>query len=105
MLTSDDRTRGGRVRSVVLLSVLVTAGAALVALVPALAWDVRWSLAFVYVRWGVVFALLLLPLGHQVARRRGSSWALPWALRTPATALVLTAEGIVWDIVSARMRG
>ena len=83
----------------------MTAGAAIVALVPALAFDVRWSLAFVYLRWGVVFALLALPLAHQLAARRGRTWQLPWALRTPATALLLTCEGIVWDIVSAQLRG
>lgn len=106
--TADDTIatpEPGRVRSVVLLSVLVTAGAAIIALVPATAFDVRWSLAFVYVRWGVVFALLALPLAHQVAARRGHAWLLPWALRTPATALLLTIEGIAWDIVSAQVRG
>jgi hypothetical protein len=51
----------------------------------------------------VVFALLALPLLHQAARRMGRTWDLPWALRTPATALLLTAEGIVWDIVSANL--
>lgn len=104
MLRSDSDRRS-RAWDVVLLSVLVTVGAGLAALVPALAFGVRWSLAFVYIRWGFVFALLALPIVHQVATRSGRTWALPWALRTPATALLLTAEGIVWDIVSAQLRG
>lgn len=92
-----------RLRSVVLLSLLVTGAAALVALVPAAVSDVRWSWAFVMTRWMVVFALLALPLVHQVARARGASWTLPWGLRTPATGLLLTLEGIAWDIVSAQL--
>lgn len=102
-LLDDNAAR--RLRSVVLLSIAVTAVAALVAVVPALAFDVRWSLAFVYLRWGVVFALLTLPLAHQLAVRRGRTWELAWGLRTPATGLLLTVEGIVWDIVSAQLRG
>lgn len=100
-----ERTTAGAVREVVLLSLLVTAVAALVALAPAVAVDMRWSLAFVYVRWYLVFALLVAPLLHRAALRRGWSWRLPWGLRTPATALLLTCEGIVWDIVSAHLRG
>ena len=96
---------GARVRSVVLLSVVVTAAAALVATVPAAIFETRWSYAFVMTRWMVVFALLALPLLHQLARRRGSAWSLPWGLRTPATGLLLTVEGIAWDIVSAQLRG
>lgn len=98
-------TAWSRWRSVVLLSIVVTVAAALVALVPALVLDTRWSYAFVMTRWMVVFALLALPLVHQVARRRGSTWSLPWGLRTPATGLLLTLEGIAWDIVSAQLRG
>jgi hypothetical protein len=94
-----------RLRSVVLLSLVVTAGAALVAIVPAVLLDQRWSLTFVITRWLVVFALLALPLVHQAARRLGASWTLPWGLRTPATGLLLTLEGIAWDIVSAHVRG
>ena len=98
-----DESAWSRVRSVVLLSLLVTGAAAVVAVVPALISDVRWSWAFVMIRWCVVFVLLALPLVQQVARRRGSSWELPWGLRTPATGLLLTVEGIVWDIVSAQL--
>jgi hypothetical protein len=98
-----EATGWARLRSVVLLSLLVTGGAALVAVVPAAVSDVRWSWAFVMIRWMVVFVLLALPLVHQVARARGASWALPWGLRTPATGLLLTLEGIVWDIVSAQL--
>jgi hypothetical protein len=91
-------------RDVVLLSLGVTALAALAALVPALAFGVRWSLAFVYIRWCVVFVLLALPLLHQLLVRLGVAWQLPWGLRTPATALLLTAEGIAYDIISAQLR-
>lgn len=92
-----------RLRSVVLLSLLVTGAAAVVAFVPALVIGVRWSWAFVMIRWCVVFVLLALPLAQQVARRRGAAWELPWGLRTPATGLLLTVEGIAWDIASAQL--
>jgi hypothetical protein len=90
-------------RDVVLLSLAVTAFAALAALVPALAFGVRWSLAFVYIRWSLVFVLLSLPLAHQLLVRLGVAWQLPWGLRTPATALLLTCEGIAYDIISAQL--
>jgi hypothetical protein len=98
-----EATGRARLRSVVLLSLLVTGAAALVALLPALVSDIRWAWAFVMIRWMVVFALLALPLVHQVAQRRGATWELAWGLRTPATGLLLTVEGIVWDIVSAQL--
>lgn len=99
------RPERGSWRGVVGLSIVVTIAAALFALVPALALDARWSYVFVMTRWIVVFVLLALPLVHQLAMRRGTDLALPWALRTPATALVLTVEGIAYDIISANLRG
>ncbi|MCW2928444.1 MAG: hypothetical protein JWM86_2412 [Thermoleophilia bacterium] len=99
----DAPDRRGSWRGVVGLSLAVTAAAALFALVAALAVDARWSYVFVMTRWIVVFVLLALPLAHQVAMRRGARLPLPWALRTPATALVLTIEGIAYDIISANV--
>jgi hypothetical protein len=98
-----DASGWARARSVVLLSLLVTIAAALFAIAPAGLLDVRWSVAFVVTRWLVVFALLALPLVHQVATRLGMAWSLPWGLRTPATGLLLTLEGIAWDIASAHL--
>lgn len=92
-----------RLRAVVLLSLVVTLAAALFAFLPARVLEVRWSVAFVITRWLVVFALLALPLVHQAATRMGVSWSLPWGLRTPATGLLLTLEGIAWDIASAQL--
>lgn len=89
--------------AVILCSLLVTAAAALVALVALLATDARWSLAFVIARWLFVAALLATPLVHQVATRLGATWRMPWALQTPATALLLTCESIAFDIVSAQL--
>ena len=85
------------------LSLLVTVAAALLALVLRAAIGTDWSYVFVVSRWLVVFALLLLPLAHQVVVRRGGSWNLPWALRTPATGLLLTIEGVAWDILAANL--
>lgn len=92
-----------RVRDVVLCSLLVTATAALVALVVHLGADVRWSLAFVVARWCFVAALLVTPLVHQAATRLGATWRMPWVLQTPATALLLTGESIAFDVVSAQL--
>ncbi|MCB0878842.1 MAG: hypothetical protein KDC46_07665 [Thermoleophilia bacterium] len=83
------------------LSLLVTAAAALFSLALKLTAGTDWSVVFVVSRWMVVFALLLLPLLHQLVVRRGSTWNLPWSLRTPATGLLLTIEGIAWDIIAA----
>lgn len=90
-------------RDVLVCSLAVTALAALTALAYALVADVRWSLAFVILRWLLVAALLVTPLAHQITVRMGAAWRMPWALRTPATALLLTCESICFDIVSARL--
>lgn len=85
------------------LSLVVTVAAALLSLASRAALGTDWSFVFVISRWMVVFALLLLPLAHQLVVRRGGSWDLPWSLRTPATGLLLTLEGIAWDIVAANV--
>ncbi len=90
-------------RQALLLSVAVTVAAAIFAFVLRAAVGTDWSYVFVISRWMVVFALLALPLVHQVVVRRGGSWDLPWSLRTPATGLLLTLEGIAWDIVAANV--
>jgi FtsH-binding integral membrane protein len=98
------RTFSHGLRSVVACSLLVTLAAALVAtLVSAAAVDLRWSVAFVVARWLCVAALLVTPLVHQIVVRLGGSWRMPWVLQTPATALVLTTESILLDILSARL--
>jgi hypothetical protein len=94
-------TRG--LRDVVICSLLVTASAAVVATAIALPADLRWSLTFVIVRWLCVAALLATPLIHQAIVRLGGTWRMPWVLQTPATALVLTVESILLDILSARL--
>lgn len=90
-------------RGIVACSLLVTLAAALVALIVAIALDVRWSLAFIVARWLFVAALLATPLLHQAAVRLGIGWPMPWALRTPATALLLTIESIAFDILSSHL--
>jgi hypothetical protein len=101
-------TRGWRraTLEVIACSLLVTACAGVVAVAVALvAPDVRWSYAFVVARWLFVAALLVTPLLHQVGRRFGVPvfTRMPWAFQTPATALLLTAESIGLDILSARL--
>ena len=91
-------------RDVVVCSLLVTAAAASLAVVAALTSGVRWSLAFVVLRWLLVAALLATPLVHQVAVRFGARWRMPWALQTPATAVLLTCESIAFDIISSHVR-
>lgn len=95
------RTLGRATRDVIACSLLVTAIAASLAVVAAVATDVRWSLAFVVLRWLLVAALLATPLVHQVAVRFGARWRMPWALQTPATAVLLTCESITFDIISS----
>lgn len=100
----ERRTFGHGLRSVIACSLLVTAAAALVAtLVSAAAPELRWSVAFVVARWLCVAALLVTPVVHQLVVRLGGSWRMPWVLRTPATALLLTVESIALDILSARL--
>lgn len=100
--TERTRTRWQAVRDVLVFSLSVTTAAALVAGVVALASDTRFLLAFVILRWCLVAVLLATPLIHQASMRLGATWRLPWALRTPATALLLTCEFICFDIVSAQ---
>lgn len=102
-ITVRPHTFSRGLRDVVLCSLLVTTSAALVALVVAVPLDVDWSVAFVIARWLFVAALLMTPLVHQVVMRLGGAWRMPWVLQTPATALVLTVESILLDILSARL--
>jgi hypothetical protein len=97
------RTRWQAVRGVVAFSLSVTAAAALVALAVSRTSGARFLLAFVILRWCLVGVLLATPLVHQVSIRFGARWRLPWALRTPATALLLTCESILFDIASAHL--
>lgn len=101
--TEQRRTLASGTRAVVACSLLVTAAAALVALAVAQLAGTRWSLAFVIARWCFVAVLLATPLLHQLVVRMGATWRMPWALRTPATALLLTCESIALDILSARL--
>ncbi|MCW2973386.1 MAG: hypothetical protein JWN72_1659 [Thermoleophilia bacterium] len=96
-------TRGRAVLEVVAFSLATTAASAALALVAALVADVRWSIAFVVLRWLIVAALVATPLIHQAARRFGATWTMAYALRTPATAVLLTCESIAFDILSARL--
>ncbi len=84
-------------------SLLVTSAAAIVATFASMAGSFEWSVAFVIARWICVAILLVLPLLHQITMRAGVSWRLPWVLQTPATALLLTAESIAFDIISAQL--
>ena len=99
---ADARPRA-RWRAALVLSLAVTAAAAAFALVLRAAIGSDWSYVFVITRWMVVFGLLALPLVHQAIVRSGRTWDLPWSLRTPATGLLLTLEGIAWDIVAANV--
>lgn len=99
----DDTPPRGRSQwwSALGLSLAVTAAAALFSLALRAIAGTDWSVVFVVSRWMVVFALLLLPLVHQLVVRSGRTWDLPWSLRTPATGLLLTIEGIAWDIIAS----
>lgn len=92
-------------RDVIACSLLVTTAAAIVATLVATPSDLQWSIAFVVARWTCVAVLLLTPLLHQVVVRTGRTWRMPWVLQTPATAIVLTVESILLDILSARLGG
>ncbi|MBC7461474.1 MAG: hypothetical protein H7287_08935 [Thermoleophilia bacterium] len=94
-------TRGRAVLEVVAFSLSTTVASAVLALGASLVSDVRWSIAFVVLRWLIVAALVATPLVHQVARRFNVGWTMPYALRTPATAVLLTCESIAFDILSA----
>jgi hypothetical protein len=97
------RSRRRAALEVVAVSLAVTAAAAVVASLAAPLLATRFSLAFVVLRWVIVGVFLVTPLLHQLALQRGSARRLPFALRTPATALVLTVESIVFDVLSARL--
>ncbi|MCW2950096.1 MAG: hypothetical protein JWN41_1109 [Thermoleophilia bacterium] len=87
--------------SVIKFSLAITAAAAALAGVVAAVSSVRWALAFVVLRWLIVAGMLATPLAAQLATHFGARWRLPYALRTPATAVLLTCESIAFDIISA----
>lgn len=90
-----------RLVPVLVFSLSVTACAGLVALLLDVVGGLDGLLAFVYLRWGVVFTLIATPIVHRTARGR---LPLPYVLQTPFTALLLTCESIVVDIVIAQLR-
>lgn len=90
-------------RDVLAFSVGATCFAAVIASAVASSSDVRWNVTFVVARWLFVAVLLATPVLHQVATRLGVTRQLPWAMRTPATALLLTCESIVFDVLSAQL--
>lgn len=94
-----------RTFEVIICSLVVTALAALLGYGWHLAFDTRWSLAFVIARWICIAIILLLPFVQMALTRRGSSRSIPWALRTPWTPLLLTTESVLIDIISAQLHG
>ena len=99
-----ERSLGRAALEVLVFSLAVSASAALVALALWATTEVRFNLAFVYLRWGMVAVLFSTPLLHQLlVRVRPGAPGLPLVLRTPATALVLTVESIGFDILSAQL--
>lgn len=96
------RTPGEAARTLIATSLAVTAACAVVAAGASAVTETRFLLAFVLLRWSVVFVLLATPLLHQVLRR-WTSVQLPYVMRTPLTALLLTCESIVVDIISAQL--
>ncbi len=96
------RSRAEAVRTVLLTSLAVTTLCAPIAGVIAAATPARFLTAFVVLRWMVVLVLLLTPLAYRIVWvRRG--WTLPYAMQTPLTALFLTCESILVDILSAQI--
>lgn len=84
------------------VSLCVTAASGVVAWALWLLAESDFMLAFLYLRWGLVALLLATPLAWQLLGAR-MGVGLPYALRTPLTALLLTCESIVVDIASARL--
>lgn len=96
------RSRREAFRTVLLTSLAVTATCAPIAGIIALAAQQRFLTAFVILRWMVVLVLLLTPLLYRTLFVR-RSWSLPYVMQTPLTALFLTCESIVVDILSAQL--
>lgn len=103
MSEPPERSIRRKVVEVVACSLTVTVAAAIAATIIAAIIDERWSLVFVIARWLCVAALLVTPLVHQLATRAGVQRRMPWVFQTPATALLLTAESIALDIISAHL--
>lgn len=85
---------------VVLFSLAISASAAVVATVLALADLAAFGVTFVIIRWLMVGVLILTPLLSQLSRGR---LPIPAPMRTPWTALLLTLESIAFDILSAQL--
>lgn len=96
---------GRRVVEVVSCSIVVTTFAAIVAAGWHASVGTRWALAFVIGRWILIALILALPFVERARTRIRQLPAIPWALRTPWTPLLLMCESIVIDIISARLRG
>ena len=92
-----------RAFEVIACSIAATCVAAIVGYLWHLATGTRWTLAFVIARWIFIAAILVLPFVQLTLVRRGSTFSIPWALRTPWTPLLLTVESVVIDIVSAQL--
>ncbi|MBC7643880.1 MAG: hypothetical protein H7123_02060 [Thermoleophilia bacterium] len=98
------RTRRHAAAAVLICSLAVTTGSGIIA---ATLWQLSplpFMLTFVYLRWAVVFALLITPLAHQALKRRGTTFQLPYVMQTPLTALLLTFESIIVDIIGAHFK-
>jgi hypothetical protein len=96
------RSAGHAARSVVGFSLAVTAASGVVAAVLHYAAGEKFLLAFVLLRWSVVAVLVASPLMHRLVLVR-LGLGLPYVLRTPLTALLLTGESIVVDIICAHV--
>ena len=98
-------TQPSRVRifaTLLLTSLCVALGAAAVAALVSGVANTDFLLSFVYLRWLAVLLLLLIPIGWRRYSNR-FSWTLPYVLRTPLTALFLTCESILVDIIIGQL--
>lgn len=96
------RSRREALISVVIFSLCVTAVTGVAAAALWLVTGADFVLAFVLLRWTVVFILLVTPLVHQVLKR-WTTVRLPYVFQTPLTALLLTFESIIVDIIGAQL--
>jgi len=98
------RSRGQAALAVLICSLAVTAGSGVIATTLWALSPLPFVLTFVYLRWAVVFTLLVTPLAHQALKRRPAfTFQLPYVMQTPLTALLLTFESIIVDIVGAHL--
>jgi hypothetical protein len=97
------RTAARGALEILVFSLAVTCLSALLALLVAQVSSAEFMVSFVIIRWLVVGALIASPLIYRACLYFGLELRLPWAMRTPFTALVLTIESIGFDIASARL--